>query len=70
VIAEQTALTMRRDYEASINLVYRRELAAVLKGHEVTGTEKCDELLLANYVLSYVNERTWYDVHTVILPLL
>jgi hypothetical protein len=69
-VAQQTVLSMRRDYKASLNVVYRQELAEVLKAHEVTGSEKCDELLLGNYVLSYVNEGIWFDVHTVILPLL
>jgi len=61
---------MRRDLKASLNVIYRRELAEVLKTHEVTGSEKCDELLLANYVLSYVNDDIWFDVHSVILSLL
>jgi len=69
-IAHQTVLSMRRDLKASLNVIYRRELAEVLKTHEVTGSEKCDELLLANYVLSYVNDDIWFDVHSVILSLL
>jgi len=69
-LANQTVLSMRRDYKASLNVVYRRELMQVLKTHEVTGSEKCDELLLGNYVLSYVNDDIWFDVHSVILSLL
>jgi hypothetical protein len=69
-VADQTVLSMRRDYKASLNVVYRQELAEVLRSHEVTGSEKCDELLLGNYVLSYVNDGIWFDVHSVILPLL
>lgn len=69
-IVGQTVLGMRRDYQASLNVVYRRELTEVLKTHEVTGSEKCDELLLGNYVLSYVNDDIWFDVHSVILSLL
>ena len=69
-IASRTVLSMRRDYKASLNVVYRRELTEVLKTHEVTGSEKCDELLLGNYVLSYVNDGIWFDVHSVILSLL
>jgi hypothetical protein len=69
-IAGQTVLSVRRDYKASLNVVYRQELAEVLRSHEVTGSEKCDELLLGNYVLSYVNDGIWFDVHSVILPLL
>ena len=69
-IANQTVLSMRRDYKASLNVVYRQELAQVLETHEVTGSEKCDELLLGNYVLSYVNDGIWFDVHSVIMSLL
>jgi hypothetical protein len=69
-IARQTVFKARRDYQASLNVVYRRELAEVLKTHQVTGSEKCDELLLGNYVLGYVNDGIWFDVHSVILSLL
>lgn len=68
--ARQAVLDMRRDHEASLNVVYRRELMQVLETHQLTGNEKCDELLLGNYVLSYLNAGVWYDVHSVTLSLL
>jgi hypothetical protein len=69
-IAHQTVLSMRRDYQASLSTAYREELMGILETHKVTGKEKCDELLLGNYVLSYVNDGIWFDVHSVILSLL
>jgi len=69
-IAHQTVLSMRRDYQASLSTAYREELMGILETHKVTGSEKCDELLLGNYVLSYVNDGIWFDVHSVILSLL
>ena len=68
--AQQTVFSMRRDYRASLNVVYRRELRKVLETHDVSGSEECDELLMGNYILSYVNYDVWFDVHSVILSLL
>jgi hypothetical protein len=60
-------LTLRRLYAVQLTPRYRAVLDRVRATHGRTDDDECDELLRANLVLSYPNEReVWFDVHAIL----
>lgn len=69
-VAEEAMYRVRRDFKAGLDAKHFEEMARFLNSGVPSGTEECDELLENLYILSYINNDLWYDIHPNVLPLL
>ncbi|MFQ6016134.1 MAG: hypothetical protein ACE5NP_11925 [Anaerolineae bacterium] len=66
LVAEKALSGLRRLYEAQLNPLHRQILAKVRETHQRTEEKECDDLLKGNFVLSYLNDEVWFDVHSIL----
>jgi len=57
---------LRMLYEAQLTPPYRSVLERVRDTNQRTEDRECDELLQGNFVLSYLNDDVWFDVHSIL----
>ncbi len=57
---------LRSEYEAQLKPPHQRVLDEVRKTKRLTEDAECDVLLKGNFILSYLNDRIWYDVHSIL----
>jgi len=67
-VAKQAVADFRRKYEAALTPAYRKVLKDVERTKQRTDDPLCDELVLSNFILSYIDEEgeIWFDVHSVL----
>lgn len=67
-IAEQAIAGYRRKFEAALTPKYYAVLKEVAKRQGRTDDPLCDELIMGNFVLSYIDEKgaIWFDVHPIL----
>ncbi|MBE9508112.1 MAG: hypothetical protein IMY86_08685 [Chloroflexi bacterium] len=68
--ARAAVYELRRQYAAGLRREHYRELEAFLESNVPSQSETCGDLLRNLYILSYVNDEHWYDVHPNVRPLL
>jgi hypothetical protein len=64
--ASKAVLGRRQLYDVQLIPRYRTVLDQVRATHSRTDHEECDELLRANLVLSYINDKVWFDAHAIL----
>ncbi len=65
--AKKAVASLRRDFEARLRPNTRAVLAQVKQTQQLSDDRLCDELLFGNYILGFVNDDVWFDVHRVLL---
>lgn len=67
-IARQAVADFRRKFEAALTPAYREILERVANCKSRIDDPLCDELIMANFILSYIDEEgeIWFDVHSVL----
>jgi hypothetical protein len=68
-IATEAMFRARRDFKAGLDEQHFQEIARFLRSGVPSGTLECEELLENLYILSYINNNLWYDIHPNVLPL-
>ena len=58
--------TMYQEFDRRITPDYRTMLNDIHDKHERLNDPKCDELLHASIVLSYINDEVWWDAHAIL----
>jgi hypothetical protein len=64
--ARSAVVALRSEYEAQLKPPHQRVLDEVRKTKRLTEDAECDVLLKGNFILSYLNDRIWYDVHSIL----
>jgi len=64
--ARGAVAALRREYDAQLTPKYQRVLDEVRKTHHRDESPECDLLLAGNFILSYSNEKLWYDAHSIL----
>ncbi len=67
-IARWAVRSHRRLFEVSLTPKYRQVLEEVARTKERLDDPLCDELIMGNFVLSYIDEEgnPWFDVHSIL----
>lgn len=68
--ARAAVYKLRRQYAAGLRLEHYRELEAFRATAIPSQNEVCDDLMRNLYILSYINDEVWCDIHPNVLPLL
>lgn len=71
-IAEKAVSAIRRKYAAGLRepSTQVEVLRKVLSSHQIPEGDVGDQLLQNLYVLGYINDDIWYDVHPIVKPLI
>jgi len=70
LIARKAAYSEQRKYSRPLGRTEFEELQGFLVTHRRSGTEVGDNLILNLYILSYVNDSVWYDLHPLVRMIL
>lgn len=62
-IARRVLSAERREMQAMLTTAGQAEMEAVVTSQRLSGSDLCDELVYANFILSYINDDIWYDCH-------
>lgn len=67
-LARQAVADYRRKFEAALTPKYYEVLEKVAKSKRRTDDRLCDELIMGNFILSYIDEEgeIWFDVHSIL----
>lgn len=68
--AHKAVYRVQRGYARPLGRAERQELREFLATFERSGTEMGDTLILNGYILNYINYDVWYDVNSIVRPLL
>ena len=68
--ARAAVYKLRRQYAAGLRQEHYRELENFRATGIPSQSKSCDDLLRNLYILSYINDELWYDVHPNVRPLL
>jgi len=68
--ARAAVYKLRRQYAAGLRQEHYRELETFHATGIPSQSESCDDLLRNLYILSYINDQLWYDIHPNVRPLL
>jgi len=69
-IVRAAVYALRRQYAAGLRLEHYRELESFRTIGVPSQSEECHDLLRNLYILSYINDGLWYDIHPNVRPLL
>jgi hypothetical protein len=65
-VAMRTVSAWRRQFQAQLTPKCEEVLRSVRQNHLRTDDEECDTLLEGNFILSYINNDVWFDVHSIL----